>query len=37
MVRFRIYFKGLAHRDLLLTVQEFISVIAIKKETASDR
>ena len=32
MVRFRIYFKVLAHRDLLLNVQAFIAVLAGKKK-----
>lgn len=37
MVRFRIDFKGRAHRNLPLTVQAFISVLAVTKQAGSDR
>ena len=34
MVRFRVYFKELAYRDLLWTVQEFIAVLAGKERSS---
>lgn len=35
MVRFRIYFKVLAHRDLLLIIQVFIAVLAGENKEAT--
>ena len=32
--RVRIYLKGLTHRDLLLTVQAFITVLAVNKRSS---